>query len=119
VQRRRVLRCLAVGGLAAIAALTFAISSGSARSSSTCFGQLPTILAGDGGEDFVGTAAVDVILAGAGNDSIHGLGGDDLLCGGLGRDQIDGGQGSSVEQAATGSTAAPAGTTCSGTAAAT
>jgi Ca2+-binding RTX toxin-like protein len=73
-------------------ALTFAISSGSARSSSMCFGQPPTVLGGDGDEDFVGTEAVDVILAGAGSDSIHGLGGDDLLGYG-GRDLIVGGPG--------------------------
>ena len=91
----------------------------------------PTLVGTRRNDDLIGTPGDDVILGLAGNDHIEGRGGDDIVCGSEGRDRIYGGPGRDVLDGAdvdifeaveagsrqptvpTGSTAAPAMTTCS------
>ncbi|MGQ0632725.1 MAG: hypothetical protein ACT4P1_17050 [Sporichthyaceae bacterium] len=69
-------------------------SENSTVTSSTCFGEIATLVGSDGDDTLTGTSGRDIIVARSGNDTINGAGGDDLICGGGEDDVLFGGGGS-------------------------
>jgi Ca2+-binding RTX toxin-like protein len=58
-----------------------------------CFGQVATIVRGDGDNAILGTPNRDVIVSGGGEDEIMGFRGNDLICAGPDADAVDAGPG--------------------------
>ena len=72
---------VAFGGVILSLAVPLTAWAADDESSTTCFGQPPTIVGTEGDDVLRGTEGADVISGLGGTDIIDGLGGADLLCG--------------------------------------
>jgi Ca2+-binding RTX toxin-like protein len=67
-----------------------------------CFGEVATIVRGDGNDSVTGTRGNDVIFTGAGNDRVNGRGGNDRICTSSGNDTVNAGAGNDLVYGALG-----------------